>query len=668
MSALKTNNPSIPALGSDNGWNTQLTACVVVILASISLGFSAKIMFMPAVVVLMVGLHVLTGFEFKHAPRTSISLLIAIPFALWWRWYPESIGGGFTSGSHRHQFTALLPVMGFYLLTINFYQILAHRYGGNLMMALGSSIFAFTLSGAVSSNPVFIPLSLVLVPLVFFELRNGLTIARISSVKRQMFPAAQVWSILGVIVITIGLQVILIEKIPEIGQWVVNKIGNASNPGTYAGTSRGNTKLGDMSSQSGTGDSEVVARVWSQRDPSYLRGLAHVHYEKGTWEALKEEQDILPTDMQSGRNVFRLNASRPKNVVGTVYPESGMANTVMVPLGTNQIAMFTPRIRRSLAMTILPDAGTMKGGYDYYNVDPGLIQEHGPALRDETIIPPEIEADIKRYADKIIGNEKSPLVMVQKIENYFQNNFTYQIGLKLNTTKDPIVEFMDDIKAGHCEYFATAAALMLRTRGIQTRYITGLSVREQGLGDGYWIARKRDAHAWVEAFIPGTGWTTVEATPSLARPIIGEPSWFSRTSDWFSSYLQVFLRFVVFGGINAVLVILWDGLVLMLAYIPAWGWTVFVLMGVGLFFRKSIIRYIKARNAAAKMYSQRIQSLQARLHKIERALSKHSLRRSPGTPVGDFLVSVQNTPIEEPLKTQALDTLREYQRERFKRE
>ncbi len=666
---MNTRTTNLQPPVSDPGWNTQLTACVVVIMAAISLGASAKIMFMPAIVVLLVGLHILTGFELRHVPRTSISLLIAIPFALWWRWYPDSIGGGFTSGSHRHQFTALLPVMGFYLLTINFYQILCHRYGGNLLMALGSSIFAFTLSGAVTSNPVFIPLSLALVPLVFFELRNGLSITRISAAKRPAFPAAQVWSILWVIVITVGLQILLIEKIPEIGQWVVNKIGNSTSPGSFVGSSRGNTTLGSMNSETmRMGQSEVVARVWSHREPTYLRGLAHAKYEKGTWEALKEDMEILPSDIHSGRNVFRLTASRSKEVAGTVYPESGMAGTVMVPMGTNQIAMFGKSIKRSLAMTIQPESQAMKGGYDYYEPEKSLMREHGPSVRDELIVPSEIKADIDRYADKIIGSEKNPTVMVQKIESYFQDNFTYKIGLELTTKKDPIVEFMDDIKAGHCEYFATAAALMLRTRGIQTRYITGLAVREPGLGDGYWIARKRDAHAWVEAFIPGAGWSIVEATPGTARPTITEPGWFSRTSDWFASYFQMILRFVVFGGISAVIAILWDSLVTLLAIMPTWSWMLIVLAALGLFFRKSILRYIHARNAAAKMYSQRVLSLQARLAKTESSLSKKGLRRTPATPIGDFIAKVQAAPLDEPLKSDALNTLREYQRERFRKE
>ncbi len=670
MNTPKAAIPSLAANPPDNGWNTQLTACVVVIIASISLGFSAKIMFMPAIVVLMVGLHVLTGFEFKHAPRTSISLLIAIPFALWWRWYPDTIGGGFSSGSHRHQFTALLPVMGFYLLTINFYQILSHRYGGNLMMALGSSIFAFTLSGAVTSNPVFIPLALILVPLVFFELRNGLTITRLSPIKSKAFPAAQVWSILFVIMVTVGLQVLLIERIPELGQWVVNKIGNTANPGNYIGNSRGNTTLGSMSADSGkVGTSEIVARVWSNRDPGYLRGIVHAKYDKGTWEALKEENDVFPTDTHKGRNIFRLFGSRTHEISGTVYPESGMASTVMVPLGTNQIAMFDKSIKRSLAYTVMPESSSMKGGYEYYAIDKELLRQHGPTINEQLAIPSDIAADIKRYANKIIGNETNPIAMVQKIENYFQANYTYQLGLKLNNkNKDPIVEFMDDIKAGHCEYFATAAALILRSRGVETRYVTGLSVREQGMGDGYWIARKRDAHAWVEAYIPGNGWTVVEATPSSARPIIDEPGWLSRTGDWFNSYFQMILRFVVFGGVSAVLAILWDTLVFVLAVIPSWGWLIIVVLGIGFFFRKSILRFIHDRNAAARMYSQRVLSLQARLHKIERALARHGLRRSPATPIGDFLVKVQAAPLEEPLKSEALDTLLEYQRERFKRE
>ncbi|MFO1076934.1 MAG: transglutaminaseTgpA domain-containing protein [Planctomycetota bacterium] len=66
--------------------------------------------------------------------------------------------------------------------------------------------------------------------------------------------------------------------------------------------------------------------------------------------------------------------------------------------------------------------------------------------------------------------------------------------------------------AGHCEYFATALAIMLRCQGIPCRLVGGYLLAEHS-ADGALVARSRHAHAWVEALLPGGTWLTLDATP-----------------------------------------------------------------------------------------------------------------------------------------------------------
>ena len=78
--------------------------------------------------------------------------------------------------------------------------------------------------------------------------------------------------------------------------------------------------------------------------------------------------------------------------------------------------------------------------------------------------------------------------------------------------------FLFEAHKGHCEYFATAAALLLRCSGIPCRYVTGFVSGERNEYGNYWVTRNKDAHAWVEAYIEGQGWRTIEATPSTGVP------------------------------------------------------------------------------------------------------------------------------------------------------
>ncbi|HXJ21150.1 MAG TPA: transglutaminaseTgpA domain-containing protein [Polyangia bacterium] len=81
---------------------------------------------------------------------------------------------------------------------------------------------------------------------------------------------------------------------------------------------------------------------------------------------------------------------------------------------------------------------------------------------------------------------------------------------------DPVADFLFAETAGHCEYFASAAVLLLRATGVPARYVTGFRGGEWNPLGGYVAVRGERAHAWAEAFVPGRGWTRVDATPAVA--------------------------------------------------------------------------------------------------------------------------------------------------------
>ena len=73
-------------------------------------------------------------------------------------------------------------------------------------------------------------------------------------------------------------------------------------------------------------------------------------------------------------------------------------------------------------------------------------------------------------------------------------------------------------KIGHCELFATATAMLLRLGGVPTRLVSGFRVSHFPSG-GVLSVRSGDAHAWVEYWVPGSGWRPLDSTPRLAMPI-----------------------------------------------------------------------------------------------------------------------------------------------------
>jgi hypothetical protein len=80
---------------------------------------------------------------------------------------------------------------------------------------------------------------------------------------------------------------------------------------------------------------------------------------------------------------------------------------------------------------------------------------------------------------------------------------------------DPVESFLFETRAGHCEYFASATALLLRAAGVPTRYVNGYLGGEWNDIGHYVAVRDNRAHSWVEAFVTGAGWVRVDATPPL---------------------------------------------------------------------------------------------------------------------------------------------------------
>ncbi len=91
------------------------------------------------------------------------------------------------------------------------------------------------------------------------------------------------------------------------------------------------------------------------------------------------------------------------------------------------------------------------------------------------------------------------------------SSFTYDLSTAPGNGDDALVEFLTSGRRGYCEQFASAMAVMLRTLGVPARVAVGFTGGRDAAG-----ARSvgtADAHAWVEAWFPGAGWTTFDPTP-----------------------------------------------------------------------------------------------------------------------------------------------------------
>lgn len=107
-------------------------------------------------------------------------------------------------------------------------------------------------------------------------------------------------------------------------------------------------------------------------------------------------------------------------------------------------------------------------------------------------------------------------LIAQALAGYLRRNYRYQLtGARSRPGTEPIIQFLFENKAGHCEFFASALAAMTRSIGMQARVVTGFRAGEFNQIGGYYVVRQSDAHAWVEVNLgPGKGWRNYDATPA----------------------------------------------------------------------------------------------------------------------------------------------------------
>ncbi|HVS03865.1 MAG TPA: transglutaminaseTgpA domain-containing protein [Thermoanaerobaculia bacterium] len=132
---------------------------------------------------------------------------------------------------------------------------------------------------------------------------------------------------------------------------------------------------------------------------------------------------------------------------------------------------------------------------------------------DLTGVTPRMEA----LAATVMG-DGDPFEQSVRLEQFLSTELEYTIDYVGRSGQLPLEDFLFASRRGHCEYFASAMVLLLRSQGVPARLVTGFLGADENPLEGYFTVRQSNAHAWVEAWIPGDGWTVFDPTPSAGRP------------------------------------------------------------------------------------------------------------------------------------------------------
>ena len=126
---------------------------------------------------------------------------------------------------------------------------------------------------------------------------------------------------------------------------------------------------------------------------------------------------------------------------------------------------------------------------------------------------PKLDQRLPDLSAQVTNASSTDYDKAQAIERYLKTKFSYTLQLPATRQADPLAYFLFERKQGHCEYFASAMAVMLRILKIPSRVVTGFRTNEFNDITSQYIIRGSDAHAWVEAYFPERGWVTFDPTP-----------------------------------------------------------------------------------------------------------------------------------------------------------
>ena len=155
---------------------------------------------------------------------------------------------------------------------------------------------------------------------------------------------------------------------------------------------------------------------------------------------------------------------------------------------------------------------------------------------------PELAPRVVELAREITAGSADRYEAAVRLSEWLAGNLRYTRVLQRTTDLPPVEEFLFVQRAGNCEYFAAALAVMARALGIPARVVNGFQRGEWNPYGDYFIVRLRDAHSWVEVFVDGAGWVSLDPSPRLGGDAVSPAT---HAMLWLDSLRLSWYRYVV---------------------------------------------------------------------------------------------------------------------------
>ncbi len=287
-------------------------------------------------------------------------------------------------------------------------------------------------------------------------------------------------------------------------EWIMGAGGNRTNP--Y----RSSTDLGSIGELKQSDD--IILRVATGAElaaPPLLHRASYNEYGGISWLARGAKFTEVPG--RSGGQGWTLRSGTAVRTL-EVADFAPHGNPVLsLPAGALAIEAAAISMRANPLGAVQAEAAP---GFLIYKVSLGDQPALAMPAGDTDLKVPRAEQHVIAQTVAALGIAgSSPQAAAQRIAAFLRDGFRYSTaGFRPADGSTPLAAFLRSVRAGHCEYFATATVLLLRGAGVPARYATGFSLQEYDPAQRAYIVRERHAHAWARVWLDGA-WIDLDTTP-----------------------------------------------------------------------------------------------------------------------------------------------------------
>ncbi len=470
------------------------------------------------------------------------------------------------NSSNPPLYAALLAVVHFliYVTLVRFYSAVSDRDATFLAILSFAGILAAAVLTVDTTFLVFFFVFLLfgVATFVGMELRRGAVGAVTPAPNVQPERDRRLTRALSLAALTVALGAIVLGSglFFFFPRFSAGYLGNASfSPSLMTGFSE-NVELGQIGEIKR--NSSVVMRVQTGKPLGYerlrWRGVGLTTFDGKRWTAPeRKSQTLSPSPdgwIYMGDPVQKTNTPGP-GILYTVYLEPLATDAIFVPGkvvslqgnftgegGGSFSAMRRSYILRDSTDTLLNpfhNYGALRyAGFSRLPPLNAAKLRAAPTNYSADItevylqLPRQLDPRIPELARQIAKDAKTPFDKALVMESYLRGRFAYTLNLTGKPGDDPLAHFLFETRAGHCEYFASAMTIMLRTLGIPAREVNGFLPGEYNDLGGDYIVRASDAHSWVEVYFPGNEWQVFDPTPAAPENSGNFLTRLGKYADW----------------------------------------------------------------------------------------------------------------------------------------